>query len=348
MNKISVVIMNLGGPDKTENVKSFLFNLFNDPLILRVPKFLRFIIAWFISRKREQTAIAIYKQIGGKSPLLENTIAQKKQLFKSLQDEYPDTQFQIEIIMRYWHPFCKDVMKKIEAFNPDKIILLPLYPQFSTTTTMSSVREFESYFKGSSSQAKLQVACCYPFEESFIKAYADLVNNYIKQALSKYSKQDIKIIFSAHGLPEKIIKNGDPYQWQVEESTKLIVSRLEEKDIETINSYQSRVGPVSWIKPFTDEEIKKAGKAKKAIILVPISFVSEHSETLVELDIEYKDLAVEFGVLDYYRVPTLGVNEHFINSLKDITKSLIDNPAIKFYPFKRICDKEFCGCINSN
>ncbi len=309
--KTAVILFNLGGPENQEAVKPFLFNLFNDKYIITAPKLIRYFLAKLISTRREKTAQEIYSLMGGGSSILPETIAQKEALEQKLQKEIVDSQFKVFICMRHWHPMTEEVVKQIEAYNPSEIITLPLYPQFSTTTTLSSIEEFENKIKKSiSKKATLKNICCYPDDKLFASAYAKLLS----KSMQKIKNKDNAIIlFSAHGLPEKVIKSGDSYQWQVELSVKSIVNFIEEK-FEYKTCYQSKVGPLKWIGPSTEDEIESAAKQGKEIIVVPVAFVSEHSETSVELDIEYKEIADRYKA-SYIRVETVSVHEDYIKSL---------------------------------
>jgi len=309
--KKAIVLFNLGGPDKLESVEPFLFNLFNDPEILSLPSIFRYPLAKFISKRRAPIAKNIYREIGNRSPILELTQEQAKSLEKNLAAK---GNYKCFVVMRCWHPRAADVIKKVKEFNPEEIILLPLYPQFSAATSGSSINEWNDLCKKEHYNVKTKTICCYPTENSFIKSHANLIRKTIENIESK----NFKLLFSAHGLPKIKIKKGDPYQWQVEESVEKIMLALEDKNLDHTISYQSRVGPLKWIGPSTDEEIIKYSKEKKGIVIVPVAFVSEHSETLVELDIEYKKLAQENGCSFYKRVPALGTEENFIKSLTEL------------------------------
>jgi ferrochelatase len=304
--KIAVVLFNLGGPDSLDAVKPFLQNLFGDPAILRLPFFLRWPLSRMLAARRTPTARAIYAQIGGASPILGQTEAQALALEEALGDEH---EFKAFVCMRYWHPMTDAVVQNVRTFAPDRVVLLPLYPQFSTATTKSSLDAWKNEAR------RLNVLTStiesYPIDDGFITASVDLV----RQGMAKLGDQPYRVLFSAHGLPEKIVKAGDPYQTQIEQSAAAIVARLGQVD--SVVCYQSRVGPLKWIGPSTDEEIERAGRDGKAIVLYPISFVSEHSETLVELDIEYRHLAEKAGVPRYERVPTVGTHPAFIRGLAD-------------------------------
>ena len=309
--KKAVILFNLGGPDKLESVEPFLFNLFNDPAIISIPSIFRYPLAKFISKKRTPIAKNIYKEIGNKSPILELTQDQAKSLENKLskKDDY-----KCFVVMRCWHPRAFDVIKKVREYNPEEIILLPLYPQFSASTSGSSINEWNDLCKKENYQVKTKTICCYPTESNFIASHVSL----IKKTLQNIENNNFKLIFSAHGLPESKIRNGDPYQWHIEETVKEIMSELKTENLDHTISYQSRIGPMKWIGPFTDDEIIKYSKEKKGIVIVPVAFVSEHSETLVELDIEYKKLAEKNGCIFYKRVPALGIEENFIKGLEKL------------------------------
>jgi len=309
--KKAVILFNLGGPDKQESIEPFLFNLFNDPAIINIPSIFRYPLAKFISKKRAPIAKNIYKEIGNKSPILELTQDQAKSLEINLSKK---GDYKCFVVMRCWYPRASDVIKKVREYNPEEIILLPLYPQYSASTSGSSINEWGDLCKKENYHVKTKTICCYPTENNFIASHISL----IKKTLKVIENNNFKLIFSAHGLPKSKIKKGDPYQWQVEETVKKIMSNLENENLNYVISYQSRVGPLKWIGPSTDEVIIKYSKEKKGIVIVPIAFVSEHSETLVELDIEYKKLAEKNGCGFYKRVPALGIEENFIKGLTEL------------------------------
>ena len=236
-------------------------------------------------------------------------------------------------------------LKKVKEFNPDEIILLPLYPQFSAATSGSSINEWNDLCKKENFNVKTKTICCYPTESNFIKSHANLIKKTIKNTQSK----NFKLLFSAHGLPEIKIKKGDPYQWQVEQSVDKIVKSLNIEDLDWVLSYQSRVGPLKWIGPSTEDIIIENSKLGKCIVLVPIAFVSEHSETLVELDIEYKELADKNGCKNYSRVPALGINENYIKAMSNLIINKQDyNFNEGLFPPKIKCPNQFkkCPCLS--
>ena len=332
--KRAIILFNLGGPDKLESVEPFLFNLFNDPQILSVPSIFRYPLAKFISKKRTPVAKNIYREIGNKSPILELTQQQSKSLEKNLSSK---GDYKCFVIMRCWHPRATEVIKEVKAFNPEEIILLPLYPQFSASTSGSSINEWNDLCKKEKYKVKTKTICCYPTEGNFIASHVSL----IKKNLQNVENNNFKLIFSAHGLPESKIKKGDPYQWHVEETVKEIISKLKNENLDYIISYQSRVGPMKWIGPSTDAEIIKYSREKKGIIIVPVAFVSEHSETLVELDIEYKKLAEKNGCSFYKRVPALGIEDNFI---KGLTELVLQKETKSNFVSSVMCPNKYVKC----
>ena len=339
----AIILFNLGGPDKLENVESFLFNLFFDPAILNLPIFLRYPLAKLIANRRAPTAKKIYEELGGSSPILQLTEKQASALELKLKKDDSSSEYKCFIVMRCWHPRAENVVKKVKNYNPEEIILMPLYPQYSAATSGSSIKEWNDICKKNNFNVKTSTICCYPTDENFIQAHKELIMKKTKNL------ENFKLIFSAHGLPEKNIKKGDPYQWQVEQSVNKIVKSLDVKDLDWILSYQSRVGPLKWIGPSTEEVIIENSRLGKHIVLVPIAFVSEHSETLVELDIEYKELADKNGCKHYSRVPALGINESYIKAMSNLIINKKDyNYNGKLFPPKVQCPKQFtkCPCLN--
>ena len=339
----AVILFNLGGPDKLENVEPFLFNLFNDPAILNLPSFFRFPLAKLIANRRAPTAKKIYKELGGSSPILELTEKQANALELKLNNDDNSSEYKCFVVMRCWHPRAENVIKKVIDYSPNEIVLMPLYPQFSAATSGSSIKEWNNICSKNNFKVKTSTICCYPTDENFIEAHINEINKKIKNI------NNFKLIFSAHGLPEKNIKKGDPYQWQVEQSVNKIVKLLNIKDLDWILSYQSRVGPLKWIGPSTEDIIVENSKLGKHIVLVPIAFVSEHSETLVELDIEYKELAEKNGCKNYSRVPALGTNENYIKAMSNLIINKQNfNFNGKLFPPKVQCPNQYkkCPCLS--
>lgn len=342
--RVAVVLFNLGGPDAPEAVRPFLFNLFADPAIIRLPNPFRFLIASLISGRRAKPATEIYAQIGGKSPLLENTQAQAAALEAMLGAD-PATagaETKVFIAMRYWHPMSAETAARVKAYDPDLVVLLPLYPQFSTTTTASSAKAWHEAANTVGLTAPTKLLCCYPTQPGFIDGTADLIRP-LYEAAKAHGKP--RVLFSAHGLPKKVVAAGDPYQWQCERTAESIAAALGIDDLDWINCYQSRVGPMEWIGPSTDAEIRRAGQDGVPILVVPMAFVSEHSETLVEIEIEYRHLAKEAGVPHFTRVPTVGVHPGFIDGLAALVRQTVaGKAAICSQKGDRICPSNFSGC----
>jgi protoporphyrin/coproporphyrin ferrochelatase len=337
--KHAVVMLNLGGPLGPQDVRPFLFNLFNDPAIIGAPGLIRTAIAALISTTRAKSARENYAKMGGGSPLLAETEKQADALARALTQAHPDAHWRVFSAMRYWTPFIAEVAKDVSDWQPDRITLLPLYPQFSTTTTESAFLEWSRY----GAEVPTAKPCCYPLHQRFIEAHARLIADHFTAA--KMDSAKCRLLFSAHGLPERTIARGDGYQWQVEQTAKAVAARL--PDIfDWQVCYQSRVGPLKWIGPSTEDAIEKAAKDGRDILLTPIAFVSEHIETLVELDEEYAELAHEKGVARYERVPALGVHPLFIEALRDIVLDLDARALTGICPpgGTPICPSEFGRC----
>lgn len=307
--KIAVVLFNLGGPDGRDAVRPFLFNLFRDPAIIGLPAVARYPLAALIAGTRAKLAKENYALMGGGSPLLPETEKQAKALEADLAARFPDAETRCFIAMRYWKPLTDETARAVEAFAPDEVVLLPLYPQYSTTTTGSSLKAWNRAYRGG--PGRVSTVCCYPVDEALVQAHADL----IKVAYDKAGRPGpARLLFSAHGLPEKVILAGDPYQQQVEATAAAVAARLGEGWDWRV-TYQSRVGPMKWIGPSTEDEIRAASQQGLALVVTPIAFVSEHIETLVELDHEYREVAIKAGCPAYVRIPALGVAPDFIASL---------------------------------
>ena len=314
--RVAVVLFNLGGPDGPDAVRPFLFNLFRDPAIIGAPAFVRLPLAALISTTRAPSARRNYAIMGGASPLLPETEAQSDALLARLTAQDPDTDYRTFIAMRYWKPFTEVTARAVADYQPDHVVLLPLYPHFSTTTTGSSVKAWSRAYRG---PGQVHTVCCYPTADGFIDAHAARILQCWKDA---GSPAGVRLLFSAHGLPEKVIQAGDPYQSQIEATAAAVAARLGEGwDWQVC--YQSRVGPLKWIGPSTTDAIQKAAADGKGVLVTPIAFVSEHVETLVELDHEYAELAKAQGVTPYLRAPALGISEAFIGTLSDAVTAAV-------------------------
>lgn len=345
MGRVAIILFNLGGPDNLDAVKPFLRNLFSDPAIISAPLLVRKFLAWFISNRRAKYSRGIYSKIGGGSPIRLETEKQARALENALLDLGEVRAFPC---MRYWHPFSDLVVKSVAEFNPDQVVLLPLYPQFSSTTTASSINDWQRATREFGFTKPEKVVCCYARDNGFVSGVTELIVPLLRSA---YEVGPVRLLLSAHGLPKKIIARGDPYEWQVKETSKAIIDALRGKgftDLDWQVCYQSRVGPLEWIGPATEESIVSAGREGKGIVLAPIAFVSEHSETLVELDIDYRQLAEKNGISHYARVPTVGTKKEFIAGLANIVRNALEfeNSSAKcgLGDGSRFCSNQFGVC----
>ena len=334
MSRIAVVLFNLGGPDGPAAVKPFLANLFSDPAIIDLPGLIRRPLAKLIASRRETSAQANYAIMGGGSPLLPETQKQAGALEAVLNAARPGDQVKTFIAMRYWHPLTEETAAEVADFAPDEIVLLPLYPQFSTTTTESSLKVWNETYGG---PGRSRTVCCYPEAPGWIQVQAEAV----KAKLAEAGEAPVRVLFSAHGVPEKIIGGrGDPYQEQIEATCAAIAEAAGLVDWRVC--YQSRVGPLKWLGPSTAEAIEQAGADGVGVVVTPVAFVSEHIETLVELDVEYAELAHEKGVKPYLRAPAVGVAPAFIRTLADAVEDALGRAGAK--PYGPGCQGRWKAC----
>jgi ferrochelatase len=337
--KLGIVLFNLGGPDGLEAVEPFLCNLFSDPAIISLPGILRKPLARRIARRRAPLARDIYGHMGGRSPILEETQGQARALETALSGA--EIEAKVVVAMRYWHPFGDGAAEALRRFAPDRIVLLPLYPQFSTTTSASSFEDWDRTARKAGLSAPTARICCYPRNAGFVTAAAERISTAMKDLRPGLG---YRLLLSAHGLPKRVIAKGDPYQWQVERTAQALVDRLGIKDLDWTVCYQSRVGPLKWLEPSTDAEIRRAGREGKGVVVAPIAFVSEHSETLVELDIEYGKLAREAGVPDYRRAATVSAAPAFIEGLAGLVRKALAAGTFTSDEGGRICPGSFGRC----
>jgi len=324
-------------------VEPFLINLFSDPAIIGLPWPLRPLLARLIAGRRATTARGIYAKIGDRSPILPNTQAQAGALVEQLRDL---GEVRVLCCMRYWHPMSAEVVAAVKSFGPDEIVLLPLYPQFSSTTTASSYRSWTRAATAIGLRAPTKLVCCYPTDPGFIAAAAALVRTGMAECEAKSGSRP-RVLFSAHGLPKKIVRRGDPYPSQVQQSAHAIATELGLAAADWTVCFQSRVGPLEWIGPYADEEIHRAGRDGVAVVLFPIAFVSEHSETLVELDIDYRRQAEQSGVPSYVRVPTVGTTPAFIEGLAALVRAAVaSTAAVRSQTGRRLCAAGDACCVN--
>ena len=331
MTKVGVLLLNLGGPERIEDVGPFLYNLFADPEIIRLPiPALQKPLAWLISTLRSGKSKAAYRSIGGGSPLRRITEHQARELQSELRHR------QIEattyVAMRYWHPFTESAVADIKADGIEEVVVLPLYPHFSISTSGSSFRELQRLRQRDPAFERLPIRCIrsYYDDPGYIGAMAELI---AKEIQSCEVPSTAHVFFSAHGVPKSYVEEaGDPYQAEIEACAGLIMERLQ-ADLGHANpftlAYQSRVGPVEWLRPYTDDALHQLGAdGVKDLVVVPISFVSEHIETLEEIDIEYREIATEAGVTNFRRVPALDITPSFIMGLADLVQQSLAGPEV--------------------
>ena len=327
MGRVGVLLLNLGGPDKIEDVRPFLYNLFSDPEIIRLPiKAFQKPLAWLISTLRAKKSQDNYLEIGGGSPLRRITEAQAEALESKLKELGQDAK--IYIGMRYWHPYTEEAIARIKQDRIDELVILPLYPQFSISTSGSSFRVLEEMWQTDRALQEIKYTLIPSWYDNsgYLAAMVDL----IAQELDKFDKPDqVHVFFSAHGVPVSYVEEaGDPYQEEIEKCTSLIMQTLGRSNDYTL-AYQSRVGPVEWLQPYTEDSLNELGqKGIKDLLVVPISFVSEHIETLQEIDMEYREIAESAGITNFQRVPALNIHPGFIDSLAElVTESLNKKPC---------------------
>ncbi|WP_457601628.1 ferrochelatase [Hydrogenivirga sp.] len=310
MGKTGVVLMNMGGPDSLEAIQPFLYNLFSDHDIIRIPRPIQKPVAWLISKFRAKKTRHYYEVMGGRSPQREETEEQARRLQKLLGEDY-----RVVVAMRYWHPFTEEALDELFREDIEKIVLLPMYPQFSTTTTGSSLKEFYRVYKrGNYPRVPVLEVRSYHNHPLYVKAMVENIRENIPKPENYF------FLFSAHSLPMYVIEEGDPYKEQTEETVKLIMDHF--PGVEYALAYQSKVGPVKWLEPMTDKLIGElAERGVRKLCIVPVSFVCEHSETLYELDVQYRELAENLGVERFVRIPTLRTHPIFIEALGDIVRS---------------------------
>jgi ferrochelatase len=346
MGRVGVLLLNLGGPDELDDVRPFLFNLFSDPEIIRLPfSWLQSPLAWLISTMRTKKSQENYRQIGGGSPLRHITQAQAQALQERLQQKGQDAN--VYIGMRYWHPFTEEAIARIKRDAIEQLVILPLYPQFSISTSGSSFRLLEKLWQEDPTLRRIEytVIPSWYQQPGYLQAMAQL----IAQELDQFSNPDsVHLFFSAHGVPlNYVTEAGDPYQQEIEDCTALIMQTLNRPNPHTL-AYQSRVGPVEWLKPYTEDALRElAAQGVEELLVVPISFVSEHIETLQEIDIEYRELAEESGIHNFQRIPALNTHPVFIDSLATLVTEALDAPnrnlsevihptkKVKMYPQER-------------
>ena len=251
-----------------------------------------------------------------------------------------DRDYRVFISMRYWHPMSDEAAREVADWGAEQVVLLPLYPQFSTSTTESSARDWSRAANAIGFNVPTSVICCYPRQEDYIQAQVELLRREMQQC-----PNPVQVLFSAHGLPVKFIEAGDPYQWQIEQCALAIARDAGLGTADFRVCYQSRVGRLEWIGPSLDVALEKAARQSMNVVVMPISFVSEHSETLVELDIEYKKIAADLGIQHYRRVPTLTAHPGYIEGLAELARDAATKRGLCPPGGTRYCPKRFARCL---
>lgn len=316
--KLGVLLFNLGGPETLADVRPFLFNLFSDPEIVRLPiRAMQKPLAWLIATARHKKSSGYYTQIGGGSPLRRITDEQAAALREELARR--GVEANVYVGMRYWLPSTEEAIDQIVRDGVDELILLPLYPQFSVSTTGSSFKDFDALMdkRGGLPHIRRRQISQWHTHETYIKALAEQIAEEIEK-FPDPNPQRVHLLFSAHSVPQSYIERGDPYLQHIEETVRLVSEKLGDHGPVHL-SFQSKVGPVKWLEPSTDAKLRELAAADvEQVLAIPVSFVSDHIETLYELDILYKNLADEIGIKSYRRVPALNLNPTFINALADL------------------------------
>lgn len=315
--KTAVLLLQMGGPDSIEAVEPFLLNLFSDREIIKIgPAFLQPFIARRICRKRAPKVEGYYSQIGGKSPIRELTEAQAKTLEEKLGGN-----FRCFVAMRYWKPTTIDALAAIKKEGISRVIALSLYPHYSRATTGSSINELKRVLREAGARFEVSYVDRFYDHPLYIAALAAR----IEEGLAQFSdRSDVELVFSAHSLPQSFIDEGDPYLSHILETVRLVMERL--GNVNYHLAFQSRAGPVKWLEPSTEEMIQKLAKGGcKELLMVPLSFVSDHIETLYEIDIQYAEEAKELGIEHFRRSPSLNTSSLFIDCLADLVHKTVSS-----------------------
>ena len=357
--KLGVLLLNLGGPESQSDVEGFLYNLFADPDIIRLPSIFTAFqkpIAYFIAKRRAPQSRAAYQSIGGGSPIVQYTGDQASLIENELKERGYDAK--CYFAMRYWHPFTENVLEQMKTDKVNAMVIIPLYPQFSISTSGSSLRVLQDIFfkdpeKWGPDKVLHTVVPAWYYRQGYVNAMAELILKEIMEYTAEERAEGLHVLFSAHGVPKSYIEAGDPYQRQIEDCVTLVSREVALKlaspqsrpaglsEIQAMTlvsgenplkfhlSFQSRVGPVMWLQPYTETKLKELGNAGvKNLIVVPVSFVSEHVETLEEIDMEYRELAEEYGVHKWRRVPALNTDASFITDMADLVVDALNSPSV--------------------
>jgi protoporphyrin/coproporphyrin ferrochelatase len=315
--KLGVVLFQLGGPDSLQNIEPFLYNLFSDPDIIDFPfaRIARQPLARLISSTRSRHVRRHYAEIGGCSPILGNTVRQAEGLEGVLRADYDA---RVVVAMRYWHPFTQEAIDQLEPHRPDEVVLLPLYPQYSKTTTGSSLNEWRRKFHPQGWTPRVHTIEEFHEDAAYLDAVVETVNGTLTAG------DDTDFVFSAHSVPVAVVEHGDPYQRQIEATVELVWQRGGWTGRKHL-CYQSKVGASKWLRPSMHETVKRlAAEGRKHVLVVPISFVSDHVETLHEIAIEHREQARGLGIEDFRMTPGLNDSPRFIAALAAMVRRKLE------------------------
>ena len=360
--RLGVLLLNLGGPEAMQDVEGFLYNLFADPDIIRLPPLLAFLqkpLAFVIAKRRAPKSSAAYESIGGGSPIVRYTEAQARLLESALTDRGFDAR--CYFAMRYWHPFTEEALEQVQRDGVNTLVVVPLYPQYSISTSGSSLRVLQELFQQepgqwSSDRVAHTVVPAWYYRKGYVSAMARLIVRELEAFSAAEAARGVHVLFSAHGVPQSYIAAGDPYQRQIEECVRLVSKEVSElllddrletslsRDLRSSLargagavrfhlSFQSRVGPVQWLQPYTEEKLRELGEdlGVKNLVVVPVSFVSEHIETLEEIDMEYREVAEHHGITHWRRVPALNTDPLFIQDMAEMVEEALNSPSLSVY-----------------
>lgn len=317
--KLGVILFQLGGPDSLEAIEPFLYNLFCDPDIIDFPfaRIARRPLAKLISTRRAKHVAHHYAEIGGKSPILEFTQGQATALEAVLRKEFDA---KVSIAMRYWKPFTADAIREMARHAPNELVLLPLYPQYSKTTTGSSLNEWARHFQPNGWNPRVHVVPEFHQDEAYLSSVVEAVN---RSTAAFADPKDVDMVFSAHSVPVSVVERGDPYQRQIEQTVELVWQRGQWPGRRHL-CYQSKVGASKWLSPSMHETVKRlAAEGRRHVLVVPISFVSDHVETLHEINMEHREQAAGLGITDYRMVPGLNDSPAFIDALAGMVRAAV-------------------------
>lgn len=323
--KLGVVLFQLGGPDSLDAVEPFLYNLFSDPDIIDFPfaRIARQPLARLIAARRAKHVAHHYAELGGKSPLIENTMRQAAALEAMLRET---ADARVVVAMRYWRPFTLDAIAQLERHRPEEVVLLPLYPQYSKTTTGSSFHEWGRRFQANGWNPRIHMVDEFHEDERYLEAVRQAIDN----ALAGFADpRDVDFVFSAHSVPVAVVDRGDPYQRQIERTVELVWQRGSWPGRRHL-CYQSKVGASKWLRPSMHETIRRlAAEGRTHVLVAPVSFVSDHIETMHEIDIEHREQARALGIRHFRMVPGLNDSPAFIASLAALVLAQVSRPALR-------------------